>query len=123
MGIEIENMNQEIAQKWINAFNTKDIEALLNLYHVEAIHYSPKLKVAQPLTNGFIKGHSALREWWQGAFDRLPELHYHATNFISNEQFVFIEYIRKVPGEDDIKVGEVLEIENQKIIASRVYHG
>jgi hypothetical protein len=34
-----------------------------------------------------------------------------------------MEYIRKVPNEDDMLVAEVLEIENGKIIASRVYHG
>lgn len=34
-----------------------------------------------------------------------------------------MEYIRKVSGEPDMNVGEVLEIENGIIVASRVYHG
>jgi hypothetical protein len=35
---------------------------------------------------------------------------------------VFMEYIRQAPGEEDLRVGEVLEIVNGKIAASRVYH-
>jgi hypothetical protein len=34
-----------------------------------------------------------------------------------------MEYIRTVDGEDDMLVAEVLEVKENKIIASRVYHG
>jgi hypothetical protein len=34
-----------------------------------------------------------------------------------------MEYVRKVEGESDIMVAEVLQIENGKIIFSKVYHG
>jgi len=34
-----------------------------------------------------------------------------------------MEYIRSVSGENDMLVAEVLEIKNDKIIFSRVYHG
>jgi hypothetical protein len=34
-----------------------------------------------------------------------------------------MEYIRKVEGEEDILVAEVLEIKGEKIVFSRVYHG
>jgi hypothetical protein len=34
-----------------------------------------------------------------------------------------MEYFRHVNGEEDLPVGEVLEIENGLIVHSRVYHG
>lgn len=34
-----------------------------------------------------------------------------------------MEYIRHVQGEEDLRVGEVLEIREGMIVASRVYHG
>jgi hypothetical protein len=34
-----------------------------------------------------------------------------------------MEYIRKVKGEEDMLIAEVLEIQNGLIVASRVYHG
>lgn len=121
-------MNQQeylasIAIKWFAAFNAHNLENLLALYHENARHYSPKLKFRHPETNGLIVGKPALRAWWQDAFKRLPELHYKMTALTANDERVFMEYIRQVPGEEDMSVAEVLEIEEGKIISSKVYHG
>lgn len=112
----------QTAHQWFHAFNMHDIEMLLALYAEDAEHYSPKLKARQPETKGFIKGKPALRAWWTDAFTRLPQLHYKLLQLISNEEQVFMEYIRQTPGEEDIQVGEVLVINEGKIITSRVYH-
>ena len=114
---------ETIALKWFDAFNEHNLENLLALYHDNARHYSPKLKVCKPETDGLVVGKAALREWWKDAFERLPTLHYRVTSLTSNNDRVFMEYIRKVDGEPDMLVAEVLEIENGLIIASRVYHG
>jgi hypothetical protein len=114
--------NLQIAQKWFDAFNVQDLEALLELYDEDAAHFSPKLLIAKPETQGLIQGKSALREWWQDAFERMPELHYEVLNLIANDTDVFMDYIRKNPGEADLRVGETLKIEKGLIVASRVYH-
>ena len=114
---------QQIALQWFEAFNTHNLPMLLALYDEQAVHYSPKLKTIHPKTNGLIKGKKALQIWWQDAFDRLPTLQYEVLNLIADESRVFMEYIRHVHGEDDLNVGEVLEIKNDQIVASRVYHG
>jgi ketosteroid isomerase-like protein len=119
----ISEQNKEIARKWFDAFNRHDLEKLLALYHNGAEHYSPKLKLRLPETKGLIKGKSALRDWWQDAFDRLPSLHYEVKKLTADNEQVFMEYIRHVEGEEDLRVGEVLEIKNGLIVFSRVYHG
>ncbi len=65
-----------IAEEWFDAFNAHDLEKLLTLYSDDARHYSPKLKLRRPGTNGYIVGKEALRQWWQDAFERLPTLRY-----------------------------------------------
>jgi len=114
---------EEIAQKWLRAFNEHNLENLLSLYHEDAVHFSPKLKMRKPETGGLIKGKTAMREWWQDAFARLPQLEYREQTITANKERVFMEYLRFVPGEETIRVAEVLEIENGLIVASRVYHG
>src|SRR5690606_38033871 len=114
---------QSIAFKWFDAFNSHNLEQLLSLYDDEAEHYSPKLKIRKPETNGLVKGKPALREWWKDAIERLPSLHYKVTSLTANGDRVFMEYIRQVDGEDDMFVAEVLVVKENKIIASRVYHG
>lgn len=119
-----------IANTWIDAFNRKDLENLLLLYDEDAEHYSPKLKLRHPETRGYIKGKKALRTWWRDAFDRLPTLRYELVRLTPFENRVFMEYIRHVAlretsgqaGEEDLYVGEMLEIRDGLIIASAVFH-
>ncbi len=115
--------NKHIALTWFEAFNEHDLEKLLALYNENAQHYSPKLKVRLPETKGLIKGKQALREWWQDAFERLPTLRYEVIKLTADDEQVFMEYIRHVTGEEDLSVGEVLQIDNGQIVFSRVYHG
>lgn len=115
--------NKQIAHNWLDAFNNRNLEKLLALYHDSAQHYSPKLKQRMPHTQGLIKGKELLRTWWQDAFERLPDLHYELTKLTADEEQVFIEYIRQVNGEEDIAVAEVLQIRDGLIAFSRVYHG
>ena len=120
-------MNSEdlknIAKLWFKAFNDHDLENLLSLYNDNAEHFSPKLKIRKPETNGLIRGKEELRKWWKDCFERLPTLHYEVQKLTADSEQVFMEYIRKVDGETDMNIGEVLEIKKGKIIFSRVYHG
>ncbi len=123
----LSNMNSQknlsIAHAWFDAFNAHNLEKLLSLYDDDAEHFSPKLKIIHPETNGLLTGKEALRTWWQEAFDRLPTLNYKVKSLTANSDRVFMEYIRTVENEEDILVAEVLEIKEEIIVASRVYHG
>lgn len=119
----IAQQNESIALKWFEAFNQHNLEDLLSLYDDHAEHFSPKLKIRKPETEGLIKGKNELRIWWQDAFDRLPTLHYKVTSLTANSERVIMEYIRQVENEEDMLVAEVLDIKDGKIIFSRVYHG
>jgi hypothetical protein len=113
----------EIAEQWLQAFNEHNLEDLLVLYDDNAEHFSPKLKIRHPETHGLIKGKAALHAWWKDAFERIPQLQYIKTSITANDDRVFMEYVRKAPGDDDMNVAEVLEIKKGKITKSRVYHG
>lgn len=114
---------KNIAELWFKAFNEHHLENLLELYDDNAEHFSPKLKIREPETNGLIRGKEALRNWWKDCFERLPTLQYQVNKLTADSEQVFMEYTRKVEGEDDMEIGEVLEIKSGKIVFSRVYHG
>ena len=112
----------DIATKWFVAFNEHNLEKLLALYDDHAEHYSPKLKVRQPETQGLIKGKNAMRAWWRDSFDRLPTLRYEVVRLTPHQDRVFMEYVRHVAGEEDLLVGEMLEVRNGLIVRSSVFH-
>ena len=115
--------NEQIAMKWFDAFNAQNLDELLELYDEQAKHFSPKLKASRPASNGLIEGKNALHDWWADSFKRLPGLHYEVQTITANRHRVFMEYIRELPGDEDLQVAEVMKINNGKIIYSRVYHG
>ena len=63
----ITQKNLSIAHLWFEAFNAHNLEKLLSLYDDDAEHYSPKLKIRHPETNGLIIGKEAILNWWQDA--------------------------------------------------------
>jgi len=115
--------NLEIAKAWLKAFNEHHLENLLALYDENAEHFSPKLKIRRPESQGLITGKVAMHDWWRDAFERLPSLSYKEVTITANDDRVFMEYLRTVDGESNYMVAEVLEIAKGKIIKSRVYHG
>ena len=116
---ELKNM----AMLWFKAFNEQNLENLLSLYDENAEHFSPKLKIREPETNGLIQGKDSLRSWWKDCFQRMPTLRYDVQKLTADSEQVFMEYTRKLEGEEDMNIGEVLEIKDGKIVFSRVYHG
>ena len=111
-----------IARNWLDAFNRHDIEKILELYDDQAEHYSPKLKLRSPETNGLIRGKDAMRAWWKDSFNRFPTLQYQVIQLTPFENRVFMEYVRKAKGDEDLRVGEMLAVRNSLIVSSRVYH-
>lgn len=112
----------KVANQWFAAFNDQHLDDLLSLYDDQAEHFSPKLKVHHPETKGLIKGKAELRSWWGDAFERLPSLQYEVVRLTPHDDRVFMEYIRHVDDENDLYIGEMLEIRNGLIVKSSVFH-
>ncbi len=112
-----------IAERWLRAFEQRELDALLALYADTATHTSPKIRARHPETGGLLRGKAAMRAWWQDAFDRLPSMRYEQPVITADDRRAYMEYVRKVAGEPDLPVAEVLDIEGGKIVASRVFHG
>lgn len=112
-----------IAKAWLDAFNAKDLGALLALYDDDCRHTSPKIRALHPESGGQLVGKQALRAWWEDAFKRLPGLRYEQTALTADEKTAVLEYVRHAPQEPAMYVAEVFETRAGRIWASRVYHG
>ena len=96
---------------------------MLALYADDATHTSPKIRVRHPETGGLLHGKAAMRAWWQDSFDRLPIMTYAASSITADRDRVYMEYVRRVDGEPDLPVAEVLDVRDGLVVASRVFHG
>jgi heme-degrading monooxygenase HmoA/ketosteroid isomerase-like protein len=112
-----------IAERWLACFARRDLDGLLALYADDATHTSPKIRARHPDTGGLLRGRPALRAWWADSFERLPELRYEPTSITADARRAYVEYTRKLPGEPDLPIAEVFDVERELIVASRVFHG
>jgi len=112
-----------LAQAWLAAFEARDLDALLALYSDDATHTSPKIRERHPETGGALHGKTAMRAWWQDAFDRLPSLCYVMTQITAGLDSVVLEYIRRLDGAPDLPISESFDVRDGRIIRSRVFHG
>jgi ketosteroid isomerase-like protein len=106
-----------IAERWLACFERRDLDGLLALYSDDATHTSPKIPERT------LRGKAAMRAWWKTAFDKLPTLTYVPTAITADARRVYMEYVRRVDGQADLAVAEVLDVEGGLIVASRVFHG
>jgi limonene-1,2-epoxide hydrolase len=114
---------RRIAERWLEAFNAHDVDALVALYAQDATHTSPKIRTLHPETGGKLIGREALAAWWRDSNARLPGLRYELTAITASAERVFIEYIRHAPNQPPSPVAEVFDVRDGQIAASRVYHG
>ena len=112
---------RRIAYEWLAAFNEKNIENLLNLYAPDAVHYSPRLRKLKPDTKGKIQGREAMRDWWGGAFQRMPRLSYLPMGVETRGDEAILTYERRTDDNSPVSVvQESLKIKDGKIGESRV---
>jgi heme-degrading monooxygenase HmoA/ketosteroid isomerase-like protein len=112
-----------IAERWLLCFERRELDGLLALYADDATHTSPKIRARHPETGGVLRGKAAMRAWWQDSFERLPTMRYETAAITADRNRVYMEYVRRVEGEPDLPVAEVLDVRDGLIVASRVFHG
>lgn len=115
--------HENIAQRWLDAFNAGDVPKLVSLYAEDCTHTSPKIRTLHPETGGKLVGRAAITTWWTDALKRLPGLRYEKTAMTANDDRVFLEYVRHAPDGPPMPIAEVFDIRGGFIVASRVYHG
>ena len=65
-----------LGQRWIEAWNSHDLERILALYSDEAEMTSDKITLLGFDPTGTVHGKDRLRAYWRKGLDLLPDLHF-----------------------------------------------
>ena len=66
----------ENAQKWIDAWNNHDLDAIMDFYSDSINHITPKLTMLFGAASNIIQDKKELRDYFEAALKRSPELHF-----------------------------------------------
>jgi hypothetical protein len=82
------------AKLWAEAWNRRDVEAVLAHFHDDALFTSP---VAQQVgyPTGVIRGKAELRRYWVSALAKTPDLHFEVTRVFVGLDVLVIEFLNQ----------------------------
>ena len=63
-------------QAWAEAWNRRDVEAVLAHFHDDAVFTSPVARQVGFCQDGVVRGKEALRRYWKAALAQNPDLHF-----------------------------------------------
>ena len=111
-----------LAQRWLEAWNSRDLDRVLALYASDARHTSARVRSLGG-DQDTLAGREAMADYFRRALERYPGLRFEPLSVSTGPRTVVIEYRAHRVGKEEPTV-EVLELDAGGLIAhSRVYHG
>lgn len=67
---------KKFTQRWINSWNTHDLDDILSHYAEDIEVTTPMIKMALGSGTGTLKGKEAVGNYWKKAMEKNPDLHF-----------------------------------------------
>lgn len=82
----------DFARYWTDAWNARDLEAILDLFSEDARFTSPYAAKLLPDTGGVLNGKTALRDYWTLGLATIPELQFELEKVFAGVDSLVIVY-------------------------------
>ena len=113
-----------LVQDWLEAWNTRNLDLLMDHYSEDAVFASPSVLVRQPGSDGRVHGKAAIRELYRRAIDNFPNLRFEVEDVIERPYGVIVIYRKLgVFAEQPGFTIEVFETSRGLIHRNTVYWG
>lgn len=109
---------KDLALRWLTAFNSKNLTAIMACYHPTIEHTSPKIGRYFPNYGNTIKGKTMVEEYFTKALANNPNLYFNLQHVLEGVRSVVLVYQRM---ENDL-AGEFLEFNEEGLIIKSCSH-
>ncbi|MBS64306.1 nuclear transport factor 2 family protein [Salinisphaera sp.] len=83
---------QAFAQAWLAAWNAHDLDGILAHYEDDFEMSSPAISRLTGEASGRLKGKAAVGEYWAGALEKFPDLHFELLHVLWGADSVTLIY-------------------------------
>lgn len=83
---------QSFARSWLDAWNCRDIDAVLSHFAEDAVFSSPLAAQIVAGSDGVVRGKQALRSYWTAALERNAGLHFELIDVYAGVDALVINY-------------------------------
>jgi len=110
-----------VAQRWLDAWNTHSVDAIMALYAADARHTSKRVRLLGG-SDETLHGRDAIAAYFRRGLEHYPTLRFAPLSVSTGPRTVVIEY-RRFGVDEEAPAVELLELDAEGWIAhSRVYH-
>jgi ketosteroid isomerase-like protein len=116
---------KEHIERWINAWNNKDLETVLSMFTEDIEFSSPKIKVITPEFNSEkVNNKQDLKHYWSNASKKISNLHFTSKEYYIKGNICVLEYIATFDGKSKFLAIEKSEFNNDnKIYKASAFYG
>jgi len=108
----------EFAQRWVRAWNARDVESVLVHCADDVVFTSPTARRVVPASAGTVVGKQALRDYWVAALQGNPDLRFTLLGVYVGVDTVVLHYRNQVGG----LVNEVMTFRNGLVAVGHATH-
>ena len=83
---------KKFANKWIESWNSHDLDDILAHYSDDVEITTPMIKLAAGIESGSLKGKENVKEYWKKALQKIPDLHFELYEVTSGINSVALFY-------------------------------
>ncbi|UIR57882.1 nuclear transport factor 2 family protein [Sphingobacterium sp. SRCM116780] len=83
---------QKFAQEWINSWNSHDLENIMDHYADDIEIITPMIKLVAGIENGSLIGKDLIKDYWNKALLKFPDLHFELIAVTSGVNSVALYY-------------------------------
>ena len=94
---------KKFVDEWIESWNSHDLERILSHYSENVEITTPMIKVALGIETGILKGKENIRNYWEAALKKVPDLHFELKEVTEGVSSIAI-YYKSVFGKMAIEV-------------------
>jgi ketosteroid isomerase-like protein len=109
---------KDFARQWVNAWNMHDLDKILSHYADACELTSPLIVTVLKEPSGTVKGKERIREYWEKALDRVPDLSFELLEVLTSVNSITI-YYRSVFGR---LAAEVIFFDKNRKVIRAVAH-
>ena len=82
----------DFAKEWIEAWNSHDLNRILEHYSDDFEITSPMIKISLGRETGALKGKEAIKKYWEKSFEKVPDLHFELVDVTKSIDSIAIYY-------------------------------
>jgi ketosteroid isomerase-like protein len=94
---------KSFANKWINSWNSHDLDGILSHYAADIEVTTPMIKTATANNKDSLQGKPQVREYWAAALNKFPDLHFELVDVTAGVHSLAL-YYKSVMGKMCIEV-------------------